>query len=164
MCVGIAIVGVVPSDGGPISFYGKEGNSSHDALLSEFVPVELHNRSFKLEYIFPSTTRLDAPDEACQQQAVYLGIAEVLFGVARLKKAVEVQVTAWLRDNPIKHDLKTLQEANLQRAYLQRANLWGADLQGADLQEANLQGAVVTDDQRILARASGAILDTEKVA
>ena len=75
MCIGIAIVGIVPVDGGPIQFYGKNGNSSHDKLLSENVPVELHNRSFKIEYIFPSTVRLDAPDSACQDQAVTFGVA-----------------------------------------------------------------------------------------
>jgi len=57
MCVGISIIGIVPPDGGPIEFYGKSGNSSHDKLLSEYVPVELHNRSFKIEYVFPTNIR-----------------------------------------------------------------------------------------------------------
>ena len=136
MCIGIAIVGIVPVDGGPIQFYGKNGNSSHDMLLSENVPVELHNRSFKIEYIFPSTVRLDAPDRICRAQAVALGVADMEFGIAMLRSGVAKKVWQWLSENPLKHDNATLQEANLWGA-----NLWGANLQEADLQEANLQEA-----------------------
>ena len=136
MCIGIAIVGIVPADGGPIQFYGENGNSSHDKLLSENVPVELHNRSVKIEYIFPNTVRLDAPDSACQEQAVAFGVADMEFGTAVLRSAVTNQVWRWLSENPLKHDNATLQEADLQGA-----NLQGADLQGANLQEANLWGA-----------------------
>ena len=133
-------------DGGPIQFYGENGNSSHDKLLSENVPVELHNRSVKIEYIFPNTVRLDAPDSACQEQAVAFGVADMEFGTAVLRSAVTNQVWRWLSENPLKHDNATLQEADLQGADLQEANLreanlWRANLQRADLQEANLQGA-----------------------
>ena len=141
MCIGIAIVGIVPVDGGPIQFYGENGNSSHDKLLSENVPVELHNRSVKIEYIFPNTVRLDAPDSACQEQAVAFGVADMEFGTAVLRSAVTNQVWRWLSENPLKHDNATLQEANLWRADLQGANLQGANLQGANLQGANLWGA-----------------------
>jgi len=146
MCIGIAIVGIVPVDGGPIQFYGENGNSSHDKLLSENVPVELHNRSVKIEYIFPNTVRLDAPDSACQEQAVAFGVADMEFGTAVLRSAVTNQVWRWLSENPLKHDNTTLREADLWRANLREAdlrgaNLWGADLWGADLQEANLREA-----------------------
>ena len=146
MCIGIAIVGIVPVDGGPIQFYGENGNSSHDKLLSENVPVELHNRSVKIEYIFPNTVRLDAPDSACQEQAVAFGVADMEFGTAVLRSAVTNQVWRWLSENPLKHDNTTLQGAdlqgaNLREANLQGANLWRANLREANLQEANLQGA-----------------------
>ena len=141
MCVGIAIVGIVPVDGGPIQFYGENGNSSHDKLLSENVPVELHNRSVKIEYIFPNTVRLDAPDSACQEQAVAFGVADMEFGAAVLRSAVTNQVWRWLSENPLKHDNTTLQEANLRRANLQGADLREADLQGANLQRADLRRA-----------------------
>ena len=153
MCIGIAIVGIVPVDGGPIQFYGRNGNSSHDKLLSENVPVELHNRSVKIEYIFPNTVRLDAPDSACQEQAVAFGVADMEFGIAVLRSAVTNQVWRWLSENPLKHDNTTLREANLwgadlreadlRGADLQEANLWGANLRGADLQGADLWGAVM---------------------
>jgi len=146
MCIGIAIVGIVPVDGGPIQFYGENGNSSHDKLLSENVPVELHNRSVKIEYIFPNTVRLDAPDRACQEQAVAFGVADMEFGTAVLRSAVTNQVWRWLSENPLKHDNATLQEAdlrgaNLREADLREANLWRANLQRADLQGANLREA-----------------------
>ena len=136
MCIGIAIIGIVPVDGGQIKFYGKNENSSHDELLSEFVPVELHNRSFKIEYIFPSTIRLDAPDEVCQNQSIEFGIADMQFGKAVLKSSVAILVWQWISENSLHHDNATLQGADLRGA-----NLWGANLQGADLREANLQGA-----------------------
>ncbi|MFA5408954.1 MAG: pentapeptide repeat-containing protein [Bacilli bacterium] len=138
MCIGIAIVGIVPVDGGPIQFYGKNGNSSHDVLLSENVPVELHNRSFKIEYIFPNTVRLDAPDSACQEQAVAFGVADMEFGIAVLRFGVAKQVWQWLSENPLKHDNTTILGADLRRADLQEA-----DLRGADLWRACLQGAIM---------------------
>ena len=141
MCIGIAIVGVVPADGSPIQFYGRSGNSSHDTLLSESVPVELHNRSFKIEYIFPNELRLDAPDEVCRSQAQDLGIAEIKFGVAVLKPDVFLAACKWLREHSLEHDIKTMQGAYLQGADLRGADLLRADLQGADLQGAALQGA-----------------------
>ena len=141
MCIGIAIVGVVPADGSPIQFYGRSGNSSHDTLLSESVPVELHNRSFKIEYIFPNELRLDAPDEVCRSQAQDLGIAEIKFGVAVLKPDVFLAACKWLREHSLEHDIKTMQGAYLQGADLRGADLLRADLQGADLQGADLQGA-----------------------
>ncbi len=136
MCVGIAIIGIVPEDGGSIQLFGENGNESHDVLLSEHVPIELHNRSFKIEYVFPSTIRLDAPDSVCRDQAVAFGIADVKFGVAVLRLDILDQICQWLQKTPLKHDKTMLQEADLQEA-----NLLGADLQGADLQEANLLGA-----------------------
>jgi hypothetical protein len=138
MCIGIAIVGIVPADGGPIQFFGKEGNSSHDTVLSESVPVELHNRSFKIEYLFPSRIRLDAPDKECQTQAIEFGIAEIKFGVAVLKTSVFASVCDWLRVNPLQHDLKTMQEATLEGANLGEADLREANLREANLGEANL--------------------------
>lgn len=146
MCVGIAIVGIVPVDGGQIKFYGKNENSSHDELLSEFVPVELHNRSFKIEYIFPSTIRLDAPDEVCQNQSFEFGISDMQFGKAVLKSSVAILVWQWISENSLHHDNATLQEAdlreaNLRGADLREANLQGAYLQGANLREANLREA-----------------------
>ena len=182
MCIGIAIVGVVPADGSPIQFYGRSGNSSHDTLLSESVPVELHNRSFKIELIFPNELRLDAPDKVCRIQAQELGIAEIKFGVTVLKPDIFLAACSWLQEHPLVHDLKTMQEANLQGAYLQGAdlqgadlqgadlrgaNLWGADLQeanlrganlwGANLQEANLRGADLSDEQKAIAKDQGAL-------
>jgi len=146
MCVGVAIVGVVP-ESGPIQFFGKEGNSSHDVLLSEHVPVEMHNRSFKLEYIFPNQLRLDAPDEECRRQAVEeLGIAEIKFGVAKLRPEIFAQICNWLRENPLEHDKKTMQQANLT----------GANLAGADLTWANLAGANLTELQKEIAKKKGA--------
>jgi hypothetical protein len=126
-------------DGGPIQFYGRNGNSSHDKLLSENVPVELHNRSFKIEYIFPSTVRLDAPDSACQEQAVAFGVADMEFGTAVLRFGVAKQVWQWLSENPLKHDNTTLQEADLREADLREADLREANLRGADLREDNLR-------------------------
>lgn len=143
MCIGIAIVGIVPVDGGPIQFYGQNGNSSHDKLLSENVQVELHNRSFKIEYIFPNTVRLDAPDSACREQAVAFGVADMEFGIAVLRASVANQVWQWLSENPLEHDNTTLQEADLWRANLRGADLQEANLRGANLQEANLQEAVM---------------------
>jgi uncharacterized protein YjbI with pentapeptide repeats len=142
MCVGIAIIGIVP-ESGPIQFFGRDGNSSHDILLSECVPIELHNRSFKIEYIFPGQIRLDAPDAECRKQAVELGIAEIQFGIAILRQEIFCQICDWLQENPLKHDKTTMQEA-----YLQGADLREADLRGAYLQRADLQGACMSDDQR----------------
>ena len=141
MCIGIAIVGVVPADGSPIQFYGRSGNSSHDTLLSESVPVELHNRSFKIELIFPNELRLDAPDEICRNQAQELGIAEIKFGTAVLKSEIFLAICSWLRDHPLEHDLKTMQGANLSEANLSGANLSGANLSEANLSRANLSEA-----------------------
>ena len=155
MCVGIAIAGIVP-ESGPIQFFGRDGNSSHDILLSECVPIELHNRSFKIEYIFPGQIRLDAPDAECRKQAVELGIAEIQFGIAILRPEIFAKICDWLRENPMKHDKTTMQQAylsgadlsganlsraNLSRADLSRANLSRADLSGADLSEADLSEA-----------------------
>ena len=155
MCVGIAIVGIVP-ESGPIQFFGKEGNSSHDTLLSECVPVELHNRSFKLEYIFPNTIRLDAPDAESRKQAVEFGIADIQYGIAILRPETALAVALWLKEHPLHHGRSTMQqaylsradlsgadlsEANLSGANLSRANLSRANLSGADLSRANLPGA-----------------------
>ena len=186
MCVGIAIVGIVP-ESGAIQFFGKEGNSSHDTLLSECVPVELHNRSFKLEYIFPNTIRLDAPDAESRKQAVEFGIADIQYGIAILRPETALAVALWLKEHPLHHGRSTMQqaylsraylsgadlseadlsEANLSRAYLSgadlsRANLSGADLFGADLSgailsEAILSGAILSDEQKEIAKKKGAV-------
>jgi len=150
MCVGIAIAGIVP-ESGPIQFFGRDGNSSHDILLSECVPIELHNRSFKIEYIFPGQIRLDAPDAECRKQAVELGIAEIQFGIAILRPEIFAKICDWLRENPMKHDKTTMQQAylsgadlsgaNLSEAYLSRADLSRADLSEADLSRADLSRA-----------------------
>jgi len=158
MCVGIGIIGIVPEDGSPIQFYAKEGNSSHDNLLSECVPVEMHNRSFKIEYIFPNQIRLDAPDEACRAQAVEFGIADIQFGVAVLKPEIFMQTCNWLREHPMKHDINTMQEADHRRADLRRADLRGANLIGADLRGANLIGADLRGANLIGADLRGANL------
>jgi hypothetical protein len=162
MCVGIAIVGIVP-ESGPIQFFGKEGNSSHDTLLSECVPVELHNRSFKLEYIFPNTIRLDAPDAESRKQAVEFGIADIQYGIAILRPETALAVALWLKEHPLHHGRSTMQQAylsraNLSRANLSRANLSGADLSEADLSEANLSRANLSGADLSVADLSGADL------
>ena len=152
MCVGIAIVGIVP-ESGPIQFFGRDGNSSHDTLLSECVPIELHNRSFKIEYIFPGQIRLDAPDAECRKQAVELGIAEIQFGIAILRPEIFAKICDWLRENPMKHDKTTMQQA-----YLSRADLSRADLSEANLSRANLSGAYLSEANLSRAYLSGANL------
>src|SRR5574344_1861044 len=143
MCVGIAIAGIVP-ESGPIQFFGRDGNSSHDILLSECVPIELHNRSFKIEYIFSGQIRLDAPDAECRKQAVELGIAEIQFGIAILRPEIFAKICDWLRENPMKHDKTTMQQAYLSGANLFGANLFGANLFGANLFGANLSEAILS--------------------
>ena len=152
MCIGIAIVGIVP-ESGPIQFFGKNGNSSHDIILSECVKVELHNRSFKIEYIFPNQLRLDAPDDACKAQAIELGIADINFGVATLKLDIFAQALNWLQMSNLKHDKTTMH-----RADLSGANLSGADLSGANLSRANLSGADLSGANLSGANLSGADL------
>ena len=179
--MGIAIVGIV-RESGPIQFFGKEGNSSHDTLLSECVPVELHNRSFKLEYIFPNTIRLDAPDAESRKQAVEFGIADIQYGIAILRPETALAVALWLKEHPLHHGRSTMQqaylsgadlseaylsranlsgadlsEANLSEAYLSRANLSGADLSRADLSRADLSGAILSDEQKEIAKKKGAV-------
>ena len=151
MCVGIAIVGIVP-ESGPIQFFGKEGNSSHDTLLSECVPVELHNRSFKLEYIFPNTIRLDAPDAESRKQAVEFGIADIQYGIAILRPETALAVALWLKEHPLHHGKSTMQQA-----YLSEANLSGADLSRAILSGADLSGAILSDEQKEIAKKKGAV-------
>lgn len=140
MCVGIGIVVVVPEDG-PTQFFGRTGNSSHDTILHDMVPVELHNRVVKVEYTYPHALRLDAPDEVCRQMALDLGVAEDgPFGI-RLKSSVVDEIHKWIRVEGIEFAANTLQRADLCGANLQGADLYGADLHGADLRGANLQGA-----------------------
>ena len=162
MCIGIAIVGIVP-ESGPIQFFGKNGNSSHDIILSECVKVELHNRSFKIEYIFPNQLRLDAPDDACKAQAIELGIADINFGVATLKLDIFAQALNWLQMSNLKHDKTTMHRADLSGADLSgadlpRANLYGANLSGADLSGANLSRADLSWADLSGANLSGANL------
>ena len=167
MCVGIAIVGIVP-ESGPIQFFGKEGNSSHDTLLSECLPVELHNHSFKLEYIFPNTIRLDAPDAESRKQAVDFGIADIQYGIAILRPETALAVALWLKEHPLHHGRSTMQQAYLSRAYLSRADLsrailseaylFGADLSEADLSRADLSEAYLSRADLSEANLSGANL------
>ncbi len=140
MCMGIGIVVVVPEDG-PMKIYGKTGNSSHDAILHEMVPIELHNRVVKVEYTYPHVLRLDAPDEVCRQMAFDLGVAETGPFGPRLNAGVVEAIHKWIAAEGIEFDLKTLQGASLQGADLREADLRGASLQGADLREADLRGA-----------------------
>jgi hypothetical protein len=123
---------VVPENG-PLQVYGKKDNSSHDALLHECVPVDLHNRYVKIEYTFPNCLTLDAPDKECKEQAIALGVAEIAFGVARITESVASLVMDWLKEHPLKHSIKLLH-----RAYLFNANLESADLFNANLESANL--------------------------
>jgi len=146
MCIGIGIVVVVPEDGSPIKIYGKNGNSSHDTILHEMVPVELHNRVAKIEYTYPHALRLDAPDEECRKAAIDLGVAEMGPFELRLKPSIVEIVAKWIGENRIDFDAKTMHRADLTGAYLWRANLTGANLTGADLRgaclwRANLTGA-----------------------
>ncbi len=150
MCMGIGIVVVVPEDG-PMQFFGRTGNSSHDTILHEMVPIELHNRVAKIEYTYPHALRLDAPDEVCRQMALDLGVAEAGPFGPRLNAGVVEAVLKWIAAEGIEFDLKTLQgadlreanlrEANLLKADLLKADLLKADLREADLREADLQGA-----------------------
>ena len=166
MCIGIAIVVVAPEDGSPIQIFGKSGNSSHDTILHEMVPVELHNRVVKIEYTYPHALGLDAPDEECRKSALDLGVAEIgPFGIRLKSKAVKI-VTAWIASEKIEFDAKTLQRAHLERANLREANLMGADLVGANLREANLWRAnlmgadlenVIGLDRNIIDRIKGMI-------
>ena len=163
MCLGLGLIAVIPEDGSPLQIFGKEGNSSHDTLLSEFVPVEQHNRAVKIEYTFPNCITLDAPDGECKKQAVDFGVAEIVFGIARLKEAVASEIIQWLTANSLKHDLKTLQRANLRganlrEADLREANLFGANLIGANLIGANLRGANLSDEQKEYCKSKGAIV------
>ena len=141
MCIGIGIVVVVPEDGSPIKIYGKNGNSSHDTILHEMVPVELHNRVAKIEYTYPHALRLDAPDEECRKAAIDLGVAEMGPFELRLKPSIVEIVAKWIGENRIDFDAKTMHRADLTGANLRGANLRGAYLTGAYLWRANLTGA-----------------------
>ncbi|MGB3944043.1 MAG: pentapeptide repeat-containing protein [Methanothrix sp.] len=145
MCIGIGIVVVVEEDD-TMKIYGKTGNSSHDTILHEMVPVDLHNRVAKIEYTFPHSLRLDAPDLVCRQMALDLGVAEVGPVSIRLKSGVVEAVQTWIRVEGVEFTANTLQGANLREADLGEADLRGAnlgeaDLRGANLGEADLRGA-----------------------
>ena len=157
MCMGIGIVVVVPEDG-PMKIYGKTGNSSHDAILHEMVPIELHNRVVKVEYTYPHVLRLDAPDEVCRQMAFDLGVAETGPFGPRLNAGVVEAIHKWIAAEGIEFDLKTLQYADLRVANLQGANLREADLREADLRVANLQGADLREANLRGANLQGASL------
>ena len=187
MCIGIGIIVAVPDDGSPIQIFGKNGNSSHDTILHEMVPVELHNRVAKIEYTYPHTLRLDAPDEVCRRMAIDLGVAEMTPYGLRLKSSVIVAIHKWISEAGIEFSAQTLQcadlrgadlvgailedaslvganlkDAKLTDADLRRANLWGADLTDADLRRANLRGAdlrrsVLEDAKLTNANLKGAI-------
>ena len=142
MCIGIAVVVLVTTEG--FKVYAKEGQSSHDTLLHECVPVEQHNNALKLEYIFPNMLRVDCPDDECKKRFVELGLVESQFGILRLKPDIEKKVRDIL--SPELFNIKTLQGADLRGADLLGADLLGArlqeaDLRGADLREADLRGA-----------------------
>jgi hypothetical protein len=142
MCVGIAVLVMRTAEG--IKVYAKEGQSSHDELLHEMIPVEQHNDVLKLEYIFPNLLRVDCPDDECKKRFTELGLVESQFGILRLKFDIELEVRKSI--SPSLFNIKTLQgadlrEANLRKADLREADLKGADLMGADLRGANLRGA-----------------------
>ena len=137
MCIGIAVVVLVTTEG--FKVYAKEGQSSHDTLLHECVPVERHNNALKLEYIFPNMLRVDCPDDECKKRFVELGLVESQFGILRLKPDIEKKVRDIL--SPELFNIKTLQGADLRGADLLGARLQEADLRGADLREADLRGA-----------------------
>jgi hypothetical protein len=140
MCIGIGIVVVVPEDG-PMQFFGRTGNSSHDTILHEMVPIELHNRVAKVEYTYPHALRLDAPDEVCRRAALDLGVAETgPFGL-QLKTGVVEAIQRWVGTGGIAFTASTLQKADLLKADLLKADLQGANLQGSDLRYADLRGA-----------------------
>ena len=145
MCMGIGIVVVVPEDG-PMQFFGRTGNSSHDTILHEMVPIELHNRVAKIEYTYPHALRLDAPDEVCRQMALDLGVAETgPFGL-QLKTGVVEAIQRWIGTGGIAFTASTLQKADLRGANLQGANLRGADLEN-----------VIGLDRNIIDRIKGMI-------
>jgi len=159
MCIGIGIIVAVPDDGSPIQIFGKNGNSSHDTILHEMVPVELHNRVAKIEYTYPHALRLDAPDEVCRRIALDLGVAEEGPYGPRLKPSVIVAIHKWIREAGIEFSAQTLQyatllHADLEGADLTEANLVGASLVGANLTWANLAGANLAN-----ANLRGAILE-----
>ena len=139
-CVGIAVL--VLKDGYNIKVFAKEGQSSHDELMHEMVPVEQHNNVLKLEYIFPNLLRVDCPDEECKKRFTELGLVETQFGVLRLKSDIESEVRKSISPNLF--TLKTLQGANLRGANLTGANLRGANLIGANLTRTYLRGADLT--------------------
>ena len=143
MCNGLAII--VVKDGEDIKIFAKPENGSHDMLLHEYVPIELHNSCIKLELIYPSELRLDCPDEECRKAAIATGLVEKtgLGDVIRPKWNTVAKVYQFIEDNPdlIKFSVKLLQYANLREANLRGANLWGANLRGADLREADLREA-----------------------
>ena len=152
MCIGIAVVVLVTTEG--FKVYAKEGQSSHDTLLHECVPVERHNNALKLEYIFPNMLRVDCPDDECKKRFVELGLVESQFGILRLKPDIEKKVRDIL--SPELFNIKTLQGADLRGADLRGAHLLGAHLLGAHLREADLRGAHLSKEQLEYAKSRGA--------
>ena len=74
MCNGIAIV--VLKDGDEIKVFCDPTNGSHDKLMSREIPIEKHDNTIKLDYIFPGIIKLDCPDKECRDRALELGFAE----------------------------------------------------------------------------------------
>ena len=154
MCIGIGVLVLQTTEG--LKIYAKAGESSHDTLLHEFVPVEEHNNVLKLEYIFPNLLRVDCPDDECKNRFVELGLVEIQFGVLILKSDIEEQVRKSIL--PRLFTIKTLQNADLSRANLSRANLSRANLSGADLSRANLSEADLSGADLLGANLFGANL------
>jgi hypothetical protein len=139
MCIGIAVI-VEKCKDGKIKIHSKQGESSHEVILHEFVKTDNHNSIVKLEYIYPNLLRVDSPDKECKDLYKNLEIVEDSpFGILVLKPEIERKVRNKLSINL--HTIKTLQEANIYGANLECANLKGANLGGANLGGANLGGA-----------------------
>jgi hypothetical protein len=155
VCKGIAVVLVLKEDD-TVDILVRNGNKHHDILIHELVPVELHNRTAKVEYLFPNQLIIDAPDDICKKQVTELGFAVMRFGVPILDVNLEAKIRTALENEGIEFNTKMLDYANLrgadlgsadlrdaylEGAYLRDAYLGGADLRGAYLGGANLRGA-----------------------
>jgi hypothetical protein len=154
ICVGIAVL--VLKDGPNVKVFAKKGESSHDTLMHEMVPIDQHNDVLKLEYIFPNLLRVDCPDGECKKRFSELGLVEMQFGVLRLKPDIEEQTRKPIP--PGLFTIHTLQGADLRGANLIDANLIDANLEDADLRGANLRGANLIDANLIDANLEDADL------
>ena len=141
-CNGVAFI--VVNDHGEAKIFARPGNGSHDILLHELVPVELHNNYIKVELIYPGSLRLDAPDKECKDAALVTGFVEQTdLGVLRIKADIAEKIYSFLAANPDhwKYPKNLMQEADLCGADLSKADLSKANLRWADLSGANLRWA-----------------------